>query len=245
MEYSSPVERLIQSVLTVEQIRSVDQTAISRFGMHSLVLMENAAIGCVQWIAQRFPQPIRTIVLCGSGNNGGDGLVIIRHLRARGWDCQGYILGPEEKFSSDTYFNAKILRVGGAQGLTIVEPSAERAIRQRLQGAELIIDAMLGTGATGNPRPPVAQWIEWSNASAAFRLAIDIPSGINANTGEVGNPHFHAGATLTFVARKPSMVDPAAHQLYGELTVLPIGIPEQQIVELLSLVEPNAQVDRG
>jgi NAD(P)H-hydrate epimerase len=226
-------QRLSSRVMTTRQVRSVDEAAIGEFGMHSLVLMENAALGCVSWIVRRFPEPVRTVVLCGPGNNGGDGLVITRHLRLLGWDCRAVLLGPEEKFSQDTRHHATVLSAGPGNGLHIVAPPESDNLDSLMSGAELIIDAMLGTGATGNPRPPMDGWIRAANSWEAFRLAIDIPTGVNADSGQLGQPHFHAHATLTFVSLKPAMLSPEADRVFGSLQILPIGIPDQAIDRIL------------
>ena len=230
----SPEQLLSNKVLTTQQIREIDRIAVSEFGMHSLVLMENAALGCVQWIQQRFSSPLQTVVLCGPGNNGGDGLIITRHLRNRGWDCQTFILGPESRFSEDSRHQYRILNAGGSSNVKLINPDQSGLVQAQLSKAELIIDAMLGTGASGNPRPPLTDWITWANATYAFRLAVDLPSGVNADSGECGTPAFRADATLTFVALKPSMVAPDSIRIYGLLQVLPIGIPEQQIIQILT-----------
>jgi NAD(P)H-hydrate epimerase len=103
-----------------------------------------------------------------------------------------------------------------------------------IEGAELIIDSMLGTGATGEPRPPLATWIEAANKSSAAKVAIDIPTGIDADTGAACSTFFITDATLTFVALKPAMMGLQSKKLFGEIAVLPIGIPEQLIHEILS-----------
>lgn len=229
----SPWQRLSSSVLNTSQVRLIDQIAIDRYGMHPLVLMENAALGCVDWIRARFSEPIKTVVLCGPGNNGGDGLAITRHLRCHGWDCQAFIPGPLEKFSSDTSHQANILQSGQGRGLNIVAPKDWNGVADTIQSAHLILDAMLGTGARGNPRSPMAEWIQAANKASAFKLAIDIPTGVNADSGQLSDPTFRASATLTFVALKPSMLDQLAAQIYGQIAVLPIGIPDQFIEELL------------
>jgi hydroxyethylthiazole kinase-like uncharacterized protein yjeF len=213
---------------------------MEQFGMHSLVLMENAGLQCVSWILRRFVSPVKTVVMCGPGNNGGDGLVITRHLRLLGWDCQAFLLGPTEKFSSDTRHHARLLSAGKGDGLTIVEPGQEigsNPFGTALESAGLIIDSLLGTGASGNPRSPLADWIELANAQPAFRLAIDIPTGVNSDTGQVGTPYFHANSTLTFVALKPAMASISAGKIFGAIQVLPIGIPQQMIQTLLQTPE--------
>ena len=237
---TSPWEQLRNRVLTIEQVRRVDQLAVDKYGMHSLVLMENAALGCVQWLQDRRismwqQAPPRTVILCGTGNNGGDGLAIARHLRYLGWPCEIFVAGPLAKLSVDARANADILLVDAPQGLRFggAVPAGTEMVAA-MQQADLVIDALLGTGASGNPRPPADEWVEQANRSQAFRLAIDIPTGVNATTGERGSPSFEADATLTFVARKPAMSGAQAHRLFGELQVLPIGIPAGLMEELMA-----------
>ena len=246
MSVDDPVlQQLSQRVLSIEQGRQVDRIAIETYGMQSLVLMENAAIGCTHWLRDRFElhastrQLPRTVILCGRGNNGGDGLAIARHLRCYGWDVTVFLLGPAERLSADTRANADILLTGNKEGLTWWNDSESPApLRAVLSKAGLVIDAMLGSGATGDPRPPFEQWITEANRCQAFRVAIDIPTGVNAGTGEQGSPTFAADATLTFVSLKPAMVGARAQALFGELSVLPIGIPAPLVDALLSSSQP-------
>jgi NAD(P)H-hydrate epimerase len=239
---SSPLERLSACVLSTEQVRQVDRRAVDAYGMHSLVLMENAALGCVAWIRGRIGAPVsgqnypKTVVLCGAGNNGGDGLVIARHLRTLGWPCDVFALGPIEKLSVDARANAQILLAGDAAGIVWClggEP-VDESLRGALADAELIIDAMLGTGFQGAPRSPFDDWIQCANLSHGFRLAIDIPTGVDATTGQRMGAAFAADATLTFVARKPAMANPQTKGLFGQVNVLPIGIPLRLIEEIIA-----------
>lgn len=220
--------------LSVDQIRDVDRVAVEQYRMNSLVLMENAALGCVRWLENRFSEAAIAVILCGRGNNGGDGLAIARHLRVLGWRCHVVVLGPVEKMTADAQANFEILVAGGDCELLLWnEPDTDSSQLSALQkwtaSASVIIDAMLGTGATGEPRVPLSDWIATANQSNAQRVAIDIPSGWNATTGEIGKYVFKANATLTFVARKPAMALPDAAERLGEVIVLPIGIPQKQI----------------
>ncbi len=231
-------KQLADRFLTVDQIRTVDRVAVERFAMHSLVLMENAAIGCVRWLENRFPDQGEAVVLCGRGNNGGDGLAIARHLRVLGWTCKVVVLGPPEKMSADARANFDVLVAGGGRNLLVWQQESQAnlqcdLVKQWLGSADVIIDAMLGTGASGEPRAPMHEWIQVANQTRAARVAIDIPTGWDATTGKVSEFTFKADATLTFVARKPAMAMPTAAKLLGEIVVLPIGIPEEQIEELL------------
>lgn len=221
-------------VLSTAVIRNVDQRAIEHFGMESLVLMENAASNCARWIVDHFPNQPTTVILCGSGNNGGDGVVLARHLGTLGWPCVCLVQGPLEKLSNDNLNNCQILMNGNCTALRILDATSWHQAIPHISSAELIIDAMLGTGAKGNPREPLASWIAAANQSSAAKVAIDIPTGIDADSGETGEISFKTEHTLTFVARKPSMVLPDAAEKFGTIEVLPIGISAAQIEELIS-----------
>ncbi len=232
---------LKQSVLSTAQVRNIDQLAISRYGMNSLVLMENAALGCVAWLQQKFSVAQNTVILCGRGNNGGDGLAMMRHLRVRGWPCQLFLLGPREKLSDDARANLDILLAGRPDGIHILDgenaASFSADLQDHLSKASLIVDAMLGTGAQGEPRSPLSEWIQLANDSQCFRLAIDNPTGVDAETGQRAAAAFRADATLTFVAQKPAMIGDGARDRFGQLEVLPIGVPEQLLQEVLESLD--------
>lgn len=226
-------ERLQQRTLTVQQSREVDQLAVTKYHLHSLTLMENAAIHSAAWLRHRFPSPQMTTILCGRGNNGGDGLAMARHLTASGWPCSVILQGPIAALSPDAQANYEILTTGG--GLTVHDNQGPlpATLVELLRASTVIIDALLGTGGRGGPRPPMDQWIELANSTPAFRLAIDVPTGVDAETGEHGACVFRADATLTFVSLKPAMSQAASRSVFGELTVLPIGIPAQMMLEVI------------
>lgn len=243
------LQELQAKTLSVAAIRGVDRTAIEEFHMHSLVLMENAAGNCARWLIERFAAGSRAVLLCGSGNNGGDGLVIARHLRLADWRCAVFVLGPEEKLSADALANWKILTARNSADNTMIFPSAAHSssepvaesIASAIASADVIIDAMLGSGARGTPRPPLDRWIELANAASGKRIAIDIPTGLDADSGEPAQPTFRADATLTFVARKPGFDQPQAQEFLGEVSVLPIGIPLELVEELLEASDLRRQ----
>lgn len=232
----TPWERLKRKVLTTSEVRRVDQRAVEQYKMHSLVLMENAGIGCAQWLIDRFRIPPKCLILCGRGNNGGDGLVIARQLQVAGWSCDALQLGPVAKMSPDASANWQILTAESNQGMW--EWSDDKAqsipLDRLFSQAELIVDAMLGTGAKGNPREPLKSWIERANQSRAYRVAIDVPTGLDADSGKVGEPTFRADSTLTFVALKPAFLMQPALACIGDVTVLPIGIPNTLVESLLT-----------
>jgi hydroxyethylthiazole kinase-like uncharacterized protein yjeF len=138
--------------------------------------------------------------------------------------------------SSDARANANILLADGDHCLRL---AAQATAQQRVyfESAQLIVDAMLGTGAKGNLRQPISDWVGWANQTkGALKVAIDIPTGVDATTGQVSKNYFNCDATLTFVARKPAMANRQIDYLFGEVEVLPIGIPEGQIRQCLSWV---------
>lgn len=228
-------DRLSVRTLTVERLRAVDRLAIETYGMHSLVLMENAALGCVEWLQQRCATPQITSILCGRGNNGGDGLAIARHLTIRGWPCQVLLLGPTAMLSTDAQANLRILTAGeGGIPIEVLEGALPATARARLSRSTVVIDALLGTGGGGAPRAPLDNWLCEANKCQTLRVAIDVPTGVDATTGKAANGHFHATSTLTFVALKPAMALPNAEQVFGQIHVLPIGIPVQMMHEILN-----------
>ncbi len=238
----TPLQELSQRTLSVDAIRRVDRVAIDEFHMHSLVLMENAAIGCAQWMIDRLPSSRRCTLLCGRGNNGGDGFAIARHLQLAGWDCHVVAVGPTDKFSSDALANWNILTAGDHRDrVTLWNAESNEAeherIDQRIATADVIVDAMLGTGASGEPRAPFDHWIEYANQASGKCVAIDIPTGLDAQSGETASKTFKAHCTLTFVALKQGFHTTAAQRVLGDIHVLPIGIP-QSLVERL-LLESN------
>lgn len=234
-------QRLKQRSLSVERIRQVDRLAIEQFHMNSLVLMENAAIGCAQWLTNRFSPAVEAIVLCGRGNNGGDGLAIARHLRLAGWNCRVVQCGPIDKLSPDARSNWEILTAKNVNNITVLGETmiADRLneIHEHLNRSDVIVDALLGSGAQGAPRAPFSNLIDMANTASGVRVAIDITSGLDASTGQPATPTFAAQTTLTFVARKIGFSAPAAQTCLGQVEVIPIGIPVELIEELLLTVE--------
>lgn len=222
------------SVLSVAQIRQVDAVAVRDFGMNSLVLMENAGRGCADFIDARLNRFSGVVVLCGPGNNGGDGLVIARHLHAMGHQISLWMIAERGKLSQDADANFRIvertkIRIGWIwerQSLPEME-QAWRQLRSDCGSNLVVVDALLGTGATGKPRALMADVLKLVNAATLQRVAIDIPTGLDAETGEPSYPTFRADATLTFVAKKPGFGELGAAAFLGEVRVLPIGVPPE------------------
>lgn len=217
--------------LTVAQVRNVDALATEFFGMSSLVLMENAGRGAADCIAQSVSKNSSITILCGTGNNGGDGLVIARHLYASGFDVKVWILGHIQKLSTDAKANFSILQHTRLSLLELTEfhENLLPVLHKQIEASQVIVDALLGTGSQGAPRGFMKNAIEWSNRSASLRIAIDIPSGLDAQTGFCHPPTFQAHQTLTFVAEKTGFAEQNANLFLGKVKVLPIGVLPETI----------------
>jgi NAD(P)H-hydrate epimerase len=228
------VHQSIAAPLTVLQNRMVDEIAIHRFGMLGLVLMENAGRGAADFIADIVNDQAKIVVVCGTGNNGGDGLVIARHLHARGLSVSVWIIGDRHKMTADTAANLAILEntsvpcrwLPASSDAVKITTTMQQAIDE-LQSATLLVDAMLGTGSKGELRGTFAQMVHHANRSAAIRVAIDVPTGLDAQTGGHSVETLRAHHTLTFVASKVGLMESDAAPFVGELHILPIGIPPE------------------
>lgn len=221
--------------LSRDEVREVDRRAIAECEMSGLVLMENAGRGCVDLLCQlgcRGP----VAIVCGKGNNGGDGFVIARHLDLRGIAVKVLLLASPVDVEGDAAANLRILQ---HCDLPIVDLSVVASgafdpgrLMTELAGAEWIVDALLGTGARGIPRPPLDTAIRVLNQHSAHKLAVDLPSGLDCDTGEPADPTFRADHTATFVAPKLGFANPHAAEFLGQLHVLDIGAPRRLIEQI-------------
>jgi ADP-dependent NAD(P)H-hydrate dehydratase / NAD(P)H-hydrate epimerase len=196
--------------------RALDQWAISELGIPGLTLMERAGRGLAGLVGELAPSgPVA--VVCGKGNNGGDGLVVARRLRERGRDVRVLLLGAPGELRGDAATNCE--RLPG--------PSPQPFDPGALHGAAAIVDAILGTGFSGEPRDPAASALAAINESAgeAVVIACDVPSGVDASTGEVAGEAVRARATATFHAAKPGLWIAPGKAHAGDVRVIDIGIP--------------------
>jgi NAD(P)H-hydrate epimerase len=207
--------RWLEPLPDAERMRATDRWAIETRGIPSLDLMERAGEGLARVVAQRIPSG-RIVVVCGKGNNGGDGLVAARVLRRAGRDADVLLTSAPGDLGGDA--GAQLERLPGAA------PAPFAAAR--LEGAAGLVDALLGTGATGAPRGPVAEVIEAMDAARAPVIAADVPSGVDASTGEVAGAAVRAVATATFHAAKPGLWIAPGKEHAGAVEVIAIGIPD-------------------
>ena len=228
-------------ILTREEVRALDRRAIQQWGWSSLVLMENAGRGVVDVLFDVDPalqgtqDPEAVTIVCGKGNNGGDGFVIARHLAIRGVGCRVFLAVPEGEIGGDARANLELLQRSGIPIAAWSEeiPSKSSATSQPARGRWLI-DGLLGTGSHGSPRPPYDAIIHWMNAQSCQKLALDVPSGLDCDTGEAAEPTFRADHTCTFAALKVGFEQPASRAWTGAVHVVSIGIPPALLVKKAS-----------
>lgn len=210
------------SFLTRDQVRQVDQIAIQEFGIPGIVLMENAGRGVVDVMRQiGINGPI--CICCGKGNNGGDGLVIARHLFNLQYDVDVVLCCRPEELQGDAEINLNICQTIGVSIVTCVDRLHVES-QAKIERADWIVDCLLGTGAKGAPRPPLDQLIPAINRAKGKRMAVDLPSGLDVDTGQPATPTVVADYTCTFVAKKPMNEVESAQRYLGETHVVDIGI---------------------
>lgn len=230
--------------LTRDQVRELDRRAIEEYGLPGLLLMENAGRGAADWLLELIrldtapsqKAPPHVVICCGRGNNGGDGLVMARHLEA--WSIAVTILlfTDPQHLTGDARTHYEIIRRSRVPlHAWPTLPEDATAILSHLQSASWIVDALLGTGLTGPARPPMAEVIEWINqtadATGAKVFAVDLPSGLDCDQGLPLGPTVRADFTASFVAPKQGFNHPAAAAWLGDVRIFPIGVPRALLAE--------------
>ena len=220
----------VKPLLNREQVRAVDARAIEA-GVSGLILMENAGRGATDAIVERFgAQLARPVIVGGAGNNGGDGWVVARHLAVRGHRPLAVLCVRPDTLSGDAAHNYAALSTAGVE-TQVIDPTDQGAVAACLRDATLIIDALFGTGLT---RPIEGAWaslIAAINAASAPKVALDLPSGIDADTGAVLGTAVKAQLTVTFAAHKRGLHQFPGVEHAGQVVLADIGVPEPQDVE--------------
>jgi NAD(P)H-hydrate epimerase len=218
--------------LTREQSRLVDHLAIDQYGMTGLVLMENAGRSVADVLCSLgMAGPV--VICCGKGNNAGDGFVIARHLDLRGHAVRVLLWAEAAELIGDAAANFNILQKTEMPIEIFGNRHDAARLEELLSGAAWIVDGLLGTGARGEPRPPFDAVIDQLNAAAAPKLAIDVPSGLDCDTGLPSRHTICAAETCTFVTAKPGFLIPAALPYVGRLHVLDIGQPRGLVERII------------
>src|SRR5215470_6110305 len=218
-------------VLNARQMRDADKRTIEDIGIPSLVLMENAGRQAVAAMEAMYSdmQDRRVAVLCGHGNNGGDGFVIARTLAQRDVDVSVFLIGRVADVRGDARANLEIL---GRLGLTVVEVADSQAWElhfSEVSDCTLVVDAIFGTGLNAPVSGLVESVVADVNASGIPIVAIDLPSGLSADSHEPIGPSIEAGLTVTLAAPKLPLVLPPADLRAGDIVIADIGIPGEVI----------------
>jgi hydroxyethylthiazole kinase-like uncharacterized protein yjeF len=222
--------------LTVKQTRELDRRAQEDYGIPTLILMENAARTLAEVIQRFLISPIercRVVIVCGTGNNGGDGLAAARHLLQRGTKSEVFLLGNESHMTEDAAVNFRIIKKLGIP----VYPFSEFATRKSAwdRNPVLLIDALLGTGFKTPLRAELAGAIRQitdfkkHHIGTVRILAVDLPSGLNGDEGPNGNEAIPADVTVTLACFKPGLQKPESRPYVGRLECIDIGIPEELV----------------
>jgi NAD(P)H-hydrate epimerase len=212
--------------LTREEARELDRRATAEYGVPGIVLMENAGRGMAELhlsLGARGP----VVVCCGPGNNGGDGFVIARHLDNAAVPVRVLFFGKPERLPGDAAVNHGILSKSGAPLKVYPDGPEEGTLTAELDGAEWLVDALFGSGLKGPLRPPFDRVVAAINASRARVFAVDIPSGLDCDTGRPMGATVRAHHTATVVAPKKGFAEPAAREWLGEVHVVGMGAPRR------------------
>ena len=209
----------LEPLYTAQEMRDTDRWAIEERGVPSMELMEHAGAAVAREVAGLRPDgPV--VFVCGKGNNGGDGFVAGRLLRAAGREVRVLLAGDAEGIRGDA-----------AEALRRLGLPPDPFVPEALEHAAVAVDALLGTGSTGAPRGAVAEAIDALGRAGAPVVAVDVPSGVDASTGEVAGPAVQADLTVTFHAAKPGLWIAPGKEHAGEVRVADIGIPSGAPVE--------------
>jgi NAD(P)H-hydrate epimerase len=234
--------------LSRDEVRELDRRAIEEFGVPGHVLMEKAGRGCAELLIRLNPEKKPVLLLCGPGNNGGDGCVIARHLLTNEWPVNACVfseialagsgdsLAADPKLSPDAMRNFVLLRrIHSVRLVSTRHWSTDQRLRKQLlseiESPGWIVDALFGTGLSRALASPYDEVIAKINDSNHPVLAVDIPTGLDCDTGGPLGPTIRAAHTATFVAPKRGFLNPASKEWTGEVHVIDIGAPAALIDE--------------
>lgn len=226
MKKFNPNEKFI--VMDRDESRAFDSWAIQKLGIPGPVLMENAGRSCAEFILEKLKlkKNPKVCIFCGTGNNGGDGFVIARHLRNNDVNVSVAICGDKNKIGGDAKINLDILeRLGQTvEQLDINNPDIGKQAQQFAIDADLIVDAVFGTGLSGQLNEQHKRLIEAINSLKKKVLAVDIPSGLDCDTGISLGAAIKADWTITFAAFKKGFLNADAKNFTGQISIAFIGV---------------------
>jgi NAD(P)H-hydrate epimerase len=211
-----------------DEVRAVDRRAIEEYGMLGVVLMENAGRGAAELLVELgIDGPV--IICAGRGNNGGDGFVVARHLENRGFNVRVLLFCDPKTLRGDAAVNYRIIEQAGTPMNLFPAQFADDDVDRLLADADWIVDALLGTGAKGAACEPFATVIRRINAAGKQVLAVDLPSGLDCDTGAAPGECVRANHTATFVAAKTGFDTEAAGEWIGTVHVVDVGVPRAML----------------
>lgn len=214
--------------LTAQQIQQLDRRTIEAYGIPSVVLMENAGRAVARKIFQDFPKRnLRVVIFCGTGNNGGDGFVVARHLREDGAKVRVFLAGKIRDLKPDAAVNCGILTRLGQRVDEIAV--VDRKVLRGIAAADVVVDALFGVGLNRPLNDFFCGLIDALNAGGKPIVAIDLPSGLDATAGTIWGRAVRAQQTVTFTFPKKGFYRNAGPAHAGRITVVDIGIPKAVI----------------
>ena len=209
-------------VVTASQMRELDRKTIQDFGIPSLTLMEKAGEAVAGAVEKVVDAGERVVIVAGKGNNGGDGLVVARHLLKAARCPQVFLLARRDELSKDALHNLKALSLEVRE---VTDEEGTRELEKALEGVPVVVDAILGTGSRGEVRGIIRKVIELVNASGAHIVSVDVPSGLDSDRGTPLGVCVRASCTVTMGLPKLGLLLQPGSGLAGELKVADIGIP--------------------
>ncbi|SFR09982.1 NAD(P)H-hydrate dehydratase [Desulfoscipio geothermicus] len=214
-------------LVTAGEMGAMDRKAIEDYGIPGMILMENAGLRVVEVISGLLNDlnGKKVVVVAGKGNNGGDGFVVARHLHNRGSEVQVFLAAEQEQIKGDAQINLNIWQRMGQKVYSLTKNNNLNLLRLALMNADLVVDALYGTGFKGAIREHMVPVIEAVNGCGKAVVAVDIPSGLEADTGRVYGPCIYAAHTITFALPKLGLVLPDAREFVGQLHIVDISIP--------------------
>jgi hydroxyethylthiazole kinase-like uncharacterized protein yjeF len=217
--------------MTNQEMAAIDRWSMKRLGIPGMVLMENAGRGCANIIEEYFElEDLKILIICGRGNNGGDGFVMARHLVNRGAQVQTILTGKGSGLKGDALSNYRLCRHTGIPIHETVDMRKVKKVSRDFQ-PDVIVDAVFGTGFKGAPERFYRSLIEFINGSDAFIFSIDIPSGINGDTGQYTDVCVMADATATMCLPKRGNYLYPGRAACGDLYVVDIGVPYHLVAD--------------
>jgi len=217
--------------VTAKQIQNLDNIAINKYEIDSLFLMENAGKAVADEVASILinKKTKKVAIVCGKGNNGGDGFVAARYLLNQGFEVKNFLLGKVKEITSDAYANLEMLLNLGQKIYEIPNIKSFNRYKKNIRDCQIVIDAIFGVGLKGKLREPAKTVINFLNRSKRQVVSVDVPSGLDATTGFVLGTCVKADRTVTFTLAKKGFFINQGPKFIGKLKIADIGVPKNLV----------------